>query len=334
MRKYIKICSLPILGLSLLICLSLLSVAASAAVDSSRSFEFKLTANGACSAVVSAGEEVCLEVELRRTDEGRNGSYTMYSMQDEIIFDSSYFSLVKGSVDVAPFYDFNVRTMEDGVRKRIILSRVILNPAGAPTPDCLVIATFRLKVLGPVEDGSIASGNYRVNTKNGDTYITAGNDVSVTAVPYDLTFIGNDDFNSLPAGFKLLMLTVASKVEGHAWKYGGETMYYSPSYSDPAGNGHVYLFAVGNDVTETDARENIQVKTGSCLELCYDQDVNADGSVNSTDAVLIYGLYKGVHEADPLFKRVSMQMRLEADVNGDRTVNTGDATVALSRPRD
>ena len=45
----------------------------------------------------------------------------MYSMQDEIVFDGDYFSLVQGSVEIAAGYEFNVRTLDDGIRQRIML---------------------------------------------------------------------------------------------------------------------------------------------------------------------------------------------------------------------
>ncbi len=335
MKRNIKSFALPLF--SLIFSLVLTSVAVFAATGSSMSFDFELTANGDTSAAVSVGDEISFQVELKRTDEGKNGSYTMYSMQDEIIFDSSHLSMVEGSVIVAPSYDYNLRTMDDGVRERVILSRVVVNPDGAPTPDSLIIATFKLKALASIQNGSVISRNFKVNTKNGDTYITTSNDVSLTIaglspVSHAIRFISNDVFNSLPSGFKLLELTVASRLAYSAYEYDGKKMFYSSAYSNLAAGEHVYLDIVENDVKEADAYANIQVNAGSCIDLCYDKDVNRDGLVNSTDAVLIYGLYKGIHVNDPLFRKVSMQMRLEADVNGDGIVNTSDATTVLSSP--
>ncbi len=193
MRRNIQKIAFPVY--ILIICILLLPLTVVAATDNSRNFVFELTVNGATASTVSLGDELSFQVMLKRTDEGRSGDYTMYSMQDEIIFNSSYFSLVEGSVETAAFYDFNVRTLEDGVRNRIILSRVVVSPAGALTQDNLVIATFRLKALTPIQGELITSRNYKVNTQNGDTYVTTSNDVNVTikgpgSVHYAVVFEG------------------------------------------------------------------------------------------------------------------------------------------------
>lgn len=142
-----------------------------------RSYNLQLTVNEGDSATVVVGEEITLKVVLERTDEDREGSYIMFSMQDEIEFDSRYFSLVEGSESVAPGYDFNVRSMDDGFHKRIIISRA---PGNAVTPDSLLLATFRLEALQIAQDVTIASKDYKVNQKDGEAYATAANDISVT----------------------------------------------------------------------------------------------------------------------------------------------------------
>lgn len=154
-------------------------------------------------------------------------------------------------------------------------------------------------------------------TINDPEYIAAGT----------VTFISNDDFKSLPAGYKLLLLTVDNKLSSGAYKYDGNTMFYSSKYSTD-GN-HVYLYAVPNDIEARDALLNIQIEAGPCIELAYDGNVNLDTRLNSTDAVLTYALYNGIW-ADDVFTKVNMRMRLEADVNGDRTVDTTDAQKILN----
>lgn len=165
--------------LYLLISLALLSPGVYAATDSSRSYNFQLSVNGGLSAAVSVGDEITLEVKLERTDAGKSGSYAMYSMQDEIIYDSSYFSLVEGSQLVTAGYDFNEVTMDDGFHKRVILSRISYFPDGIVTEDSVVVASFKLKTLKP-GDAAIISDNYKVNTKTADTYLTMANNVRIT----------------------------------------------------------------------------------------------------------------------------------------------------------
>lgn len=176
--------------MSLILCLALLSPAVYAASDSSRSYNFELTVDGSSRAAVSVGDEITLEVKLNRTDVGKSGSYAMYAIQDEIVYDSSYFSLVESSKKVTDGYDFNVVTMDDGIRKRIILSRISYSPDGIEIDDSVIIATFKLKTLQPGKDVSIRSKDFKVNA---DTYITTSNDVSVTIFgPCTVSFNSND----------------------------------------------------------------------------------------------------------------------------------------------
>lgn len=170
--------------ISTLICImvvfALLSPVAYGAQDNSRSYHFQLTVNGGYAAAVDVGEEITITVKLDRTDAGKSGSYAMYSMQDEIIYDSTYFSMVENSQPVTAGYDFNVVTMDDGIHKRVILSRLSFSTEGIETPDTESIATFKLKALRPKADIPIISKNYKVNSKTANTYLTTANDVTVT----------------------------------------------------------------------------------------------------------------------------------------------------------
>lgn len=298
------------------------------ALDPSMTFDFILTVDGGISASGAVGDEIVVQLELKRTDE--DDSYFMHSMQDQIIYDGRYFSLIQDSVEVADDYDFFVYNMEDGIRKRITLSRVVWNPNGAETPASLIVATFRLRALASVEEMEILNRNYRMVTRAGDTYMAAGNDVKVSISGlspnhHELSFISGEAFNALPEGYRLLVLETDRELEGFAYKIGGQALFYSPLYSDPSSGSHVYLYAVDGGLTREDALESLQVEAGACPALNYSRDVNLDGRVDSTDAVLTYGLYKGLHQIDPEFSKVSMRMRLEADVNGDQVVDISDS---------
>jgi hypothetical protein len=146
-----------------------------------------------------------------------------------------------------------------------------------------------------------------------------------------VAFIANDDFKSLPADYKLLVLTVDTKLNAGAYEYAGKAMFYSGAYSDCQAGEHVYLYVVPAAVTGEEALALLEINRAegaSCLELAYDGDVNLDGRLNSTDAVLTYGLYGGYWVDDPDGK-VNMRMRLEADVTGDKVVDTSDAQRVL-----
>lgn len=232
--------------LSVMFCLALLSPLASAATDSSRSYNFQLTVNGGTVATVSEGEEITLEVLLERTDGGKTGSYAMYSMQDEIIFNGYHFSLVESSKRVADGYDFNVRTLEDGIRQRVILSRMTLKDEGVETPDSMVIATFNLKTLQPVQGAAIISNAYKVNSKIGDTYITTANDVTVTVsgtgpVAYAVTFKGGVGATGTPP-------SIGSKASGESFTLPANT-FTRDGYTFAGWNDGTNTYAAGSTYT-------------------------------------------------------------------------------------
>jgi uncharacterized repeat protein (TIGR02543 family) len=235
--------------LSLVLCFILFFPAIPAAADSRRSYNLRLTVNGGSSAEVNTGDEITLQVKLERTDEGKSGSYALYAVQDEIIFDSGYFSLLESGKTVADGYSFNVRDMDGGKSKCVILSRVVGagQPEGIETEDSLVIAEFRLKVLaGEDETVEIKSRNYKISTEDSTTTdIITSNNVSVTVssstVPetYTVTFKGGPDAaGTAPA--------MANKAAGERF-----TLPANP-FTRPG-----YTFAGWNDGTETYAAGSI-----------------------------------------------------------------------------
>ena len=64
----------------------------------------------------------------------------------------------------------------------------------------------------------------------------------VQEVDGTVTFISNDDFLALPMGYKVLLLTVESKLTAGAYKYDGNAIFYSSAYSGE--DGHVYVYVV------------------------------------------------------------------------------------------
>lgn len=172
----------------------------------------------------------------------------------------------------------------------------------------------------PLEPGT--DGNYTIP---GDQ-ITGPITISIAQkIHGTVTFIPNDDFKSLPIGYQVLVFTVDQKPDTGAYEYNNEKMFYSKKYSSE-GN-QVYLYVVPNEATTQEAIDVIEInKDGAAvnIELNNNGDVNINGVVNSTDKVLTHALYQGLWAEDE-FHQVSMQMRLEADVNGDRKVDTTDA---------
>ncbi len=157
--------------------------------------------------------------------------------------------------------------------------------------------------------------------------ITLGFEEEVVGV---IAFTSNDNYNALPSGYKLMEFKVTSKLSGAAYEYEGSPMYYSTKYSELDETYHIYVYAVEDGVAEEEARAQIQIVEGdACEELQYSFDVNGDGRVNSTDVVLTYGFYKGVHKTTG-FSPATMKMRLNADIDGNRMVDTTDAQLILN----
>ena len=325
---------IKIISLCLLLLLLMPGLLVNAATDPSRSYVFELTVNEETEAEVNIWEEITLKLVLKRVDDDRTGSYAMHSMQDEIVFDTRFFSLVPQSQQMAAGYSFDSQMMEDKIRRRVKISRVIVDPLGSMTDDVIEVAVFRLKTLIPMEEEAIISQNFKVNSASANTYLSTSNDIYVTARTFDFSlssvaFISWEDYNALPQGSKLLKLTVPVRLEDQACCFQGQALFYSPLYSDSEEGLHVYLLGVDGDVTEEDVLSGIQLLESNNPVLSYNKDVNQDGRVDSTDVVLVYGFYKGLHQEDPNYTKVSMRKRLEADVNGDGVVDTTDAGAVL-----
>ncbi len=180
---------------------------------------------------------------------------------------------------------------------------------------------------GEAEEIELVDGKYTIPGEK----VTGNITVNVTQhIAGSIEFIAGQEFNSLPADHQLLVLTVADKLDGSAYEYNEDSMFYSSKYSEDGEQ--VYLYIVPNDVTEAEAREAIQITEGpTCYELRYDGDINLDGKVISTDAVIVFALYQGLWEdkSFPVTSKENMQARLEADVNGDKVVDTTDAQKIL-----
>ena len=77
----------------------LLAIAVPAfAVDESRQFDFSLTVDGSAEKKAVTGDIITVMFTLRRTDAAED--YTMYAVQDEILYDSTFFELVPDSAMV------------------------------------------------------------------------------------------------------------------------------------------------------------------------------------------------------------------------------------------
>ena len=126
---------------------------------------------------------------------------------------------------------------------------------------------------------------------------------------------------------KVMYLVTASGnfAEGQVAKYDGMSMFFSEKY-----NAYAYL-VISADNLETvkaEAAGKVKAAEGTAAgTVDYTGDVNGTKVVDVNDAQLTYDMYNTKYSS---FDVVSMLKFLNADVNGDKKVNTADATAIVN----
>ena len=147
------------------------------AVDESRKFDFSLTVDGSAEKKVATGDIITVMFTLRRTDAAED--YTMHAVQDEILYDSTFFELVPDSAMVTS----GVQTTDLARRDddRAFYMNFVSLSGGETWQANTMVGTFQLKVIGTAGSSVIRSSNNFVSTKGGeDRYAATAQDVTVT----------------------------------------------------------------------------------------------------------------------------------------------------------
>lgn len=147
------------------------------AVDESRQFDFSLTVDGSAEKKVATGDIITVMFTLRRTDAAED--YTMHAVQDEILYDSTFFELVPDSAMVTS----GVQTTDLARRDddRAFYMNFVSLSGGETWQANTMVGTFQLKVIGTAGSSVIRSSNNFVSTKGGeDRYAATAQDVTVT----------------------------------------------------------------------------------------------------------------------------------------------------------
>ena len=84
--------------------------------------------------------------------------------------------------------------------------------------------------------------------------------------------------------------------------------------------------AVTKELVESKAKEKIQESSSAKVTIAYDGDVNGTDKLDINDAQLVYNMYNAMYED---FDTVYVKKFLEADMNGDGTVNVSDAAAVV-----
>jgi len=123
----------------------------------------------------------------------------------------------------------------------------------------------------------------------------------------------------------MYLITVSNVTgEGNIAKYAGHSMYWSAEYG-----AYAWLVVSNKSLAEmeTEADNNVTIEPGTAADdVHYTGDVNMTDKTDVNDAQLTYDMYKARYAS---FDTVSMQKFLNADINGDRAVDTSDAAAIV-----
>lgn len=127
----------------------------------------------------------------------------------------------------------------------------------------------------------------------------------------------------------IFLVTASGDVaEGKVLAYGENRMYWSSKYNEGKG---AYAWLVisdkGLDAVKTAAEAAITAVNGAKVTIAYDGDVNLTSSVDINDAQLVWNMYNAKYSD---FQTVNVRKFLEADMNGDKTLNTDDAAAIVT----
>ena len=166
--------------------------------------------------------------------------------------------------------------------------------------------------------------------KNGDgSYTIPGSTITgnITIEVTKTAAVAVDVAQYLTLDGKVMYLVTASGTlpEGQVAKYDGMSMFWSEKY-----NAYAYLVISADNLEAVKAEAAAKVKVAegtSAGTVDYSGDVNGTGLTDVNDAQLTYDMYNTKYNS---FDVVSMLKFLNADVSGDKKVNTADATAIVN----
>ena len=169
----------------------------------------------------------------------------------------------------------------------------------------------------PAEVIDNGDGTYTIENVTGDLVITI-------AKEYDLA-VNVDEYVKLNGKVMFLVTATATVDEGKVLSYNGTAMFYSNQY-----NAWSFLVITEGTLSVDDAKNLITLNEGTKVELDQTYNVNesVSGTVDINDAQLVFDMYNNKYQ--DFTNNATMQKFLKADVNGDKTINTGDAAAVVS----
>ena len=126
-------------------------------------------------------------------------------------------------------------------------------------------------------------------------------------------------------GKSMWLVTAAGTVsEGKVLSYDGTPMFWSEKYDAYC---WLVVSTLGADEVKAEAAGKIAEADAEATTLVYDCDVNKTGLVDINDAQLVWDLYNAKYDS---FELVTMRKFLNADINGDKTVNVTDSAAVVA----
>lgn len=155
------ICKMLMIALAFALCLGI-SITAFAD-DDPMTFEYSLTSDGKNEKKAEPGDVITITFTVTRTD--RTEDFTMYSMQDEIGYDDTFFELVDGGTITKPGVATADIGVADGVRS--FYMNTVSFSGGEQWGANTTIGTFQLRVIGTSGSSVIRNENCKMGNKEG-----------------------------------------------------------------------------------------------------------------------------------------------------------------------
>ena len=160
--------------LSILLVLPMLVIPAAAAENPV--FDYELTIDGLETKEAEVGDIVTVTLHLQRTDSDK--AYTMYAMQSEIRYDSTFFELVEDSASL--YNGVNSTDIAVGGGFREFYMNFVSLSGGVTWLARTRVGSFQLRVIGTDGISAITNEDFLVSNPNGSSsYECEANEVLV-----------------------------------------------------------------------------------------------------------------------------------------------------------
>ncbi len=133
-------------------------------------YQYELSIDGQEEKIVATGDVITVVLRLQRTDSDE--AYTMYAMQSEIRYDSSFFELVEGSKILSN----DIRSSDivvDETYREVYMNFVSFNNTTTWNANTM-IGSFQLRVIATSGTTQITNEDYSVSLQDGSGSYSVG----------------------------------------------------------------------------------------------------------------------------------------------------------------